>query len=143
MTNEIAYPFAVGEDGCGFNGDGTSTYGGMTGIVTKFNAGYATLTGAVAAAANHDTMAEIVLSDLTSTMAALPQYALMNAKWYCSKPFNDIVFNGIKAAGGGNTIQQLDGTVGMNFLGYPIVISQSLAEWCQHRLLECDYGAVW
>ena len=47
LTNEIAYTFAVGEDGCGFNGDGTSTYGGMTGIVTKFNAGYATLAGAV------------------------------------------------------------------------------------------------
>ena len=75
---------------------------------------------------NHDTMAEIVLSDLTSTMAALPQYALMNAKWYCSKPFNDIVFNGIKAAGGGNTIQSLSGDVTQNFLGYPIVISQSL-----------------
>ncbi len=126
LTNEIAYTFAVGEDGCGFNGDGTSTYGGMTGVVTKFNNDYSTLAGAVLAASGSDTMAEIVIADLTRTMATLPQYALMNAKWYVSKPFNDIVFNGIKAAGGGNTIMDLNGATGMNFLGYPIVISQSL-----------------
>jgi HK97 family phage major capsid protein len=31
IVDEIAYAFASKEDDCGFNGDGTSTYGGMTG----------------------------------------------------------------------------------------------------------------
>jgi HK97 family phage major capsid protein len=32
LVGEIAYAFASKEDDCGFNGDGTSTYGGMRGI---------------------------------------------------------------------------------------------------------------
>ena len=36
----IAYAYAKGEDDCLFSGDGTSTYGGMTGLRTIFN-GYA------------------------------------------------------------------------------------------------------
>ena len=32
ITSEIAYAFASKEDDCGFNGDGTSTYGGIRGI---------------------------------------------------------------------------------------------------------------
>jgi HK97 family phage major capsid protein len=31
LVGEIAYAFAAKEDDCGFNGDGTSTYGGMRG----------------------------------------------------------------------------------------------------------------
>jgi HK97 family phage major capsid protein len=32
LVGEIAYAFASKEDDCGFNGDGTSTYGGMRGL---------------------------------------------------------------------------------------------------------------
>ena len=35
LTSEIGYAFATKEDDCGFNGDGTSTYGGMTGLQRK------------------------------------------------------------------------------------------------------------
>jgi HK97 family phage major capsid protein len=35
LTNEIAYAFASKEDDCGFNGDGTSAYGGIRGLSTK------------------------------------------------------------------------------------------------------------
>ncbi len=36
LANEMAYAFSVKEDQCGLNGDGTSTFGGMVGIRTKF-----------------------------------------------------------------------------------------------------------
>ena len=36
LVGEIAYAFASKEDDCGFNGDGTSTYGGMRGLATIF-----------------------------------------------------------------------------------------------------------
>src|SRR6266516_2889608 len=32
LTVELAYAFASKEDDCGFNGDGTSTYGGIRGV---------------------------------------------------------------------------------------------------------------
>ncbi len=34
LAGEIAYAFALKEDQCGFLGDGTSTYGGITGVTT-------------------------------------------------------------------------------------------------------------
>ena len=126
IAGEIALSFATTEDGCGFNGDGTSTYGGMTGIVTKFNADYATLAGAVTAATDHDTFAELTLADLLSAAGELPVYALRNAKWYCCNYAWTTVFQGIMAASGGNTTQTLTGQVGPAFLGYPVVVSQAL-----------------
>ena len=33
LAGEIAYAFALKEDQCGFMGDGTSTYGGITGVI--------------------------------------------------------------------------------------------------------------
>lgn len=126
LASEIAYAFATKEDACGWNGDGTSTYGGIYGLVTNFTANYASLAGGVQAASGIDTFAEITVATLTTLMAALPKYAMRNAKWYCSKPCNDIVFNGLKAAGGGNTITTLEGSPQERFLGYPIVVDQSL-----------------
>src|SRR3989442_141596 len=38
LANEQAYAFASAEDGCWLVGDGTSTYGGMTGLITLFEA---------------------------------------------------------------------------------------------------------
>lgn len=126
LANEIAYSFANKEDECGLNGDGTSTYGGVYGLVTNFNANYASLAGGVQATAADDTFAEVTLSDLTVLMGTLPQYASRNAAWICSKPCADIVFGGLQAAGGGNTIDNLAGGIRRSFLGYPIVISQSM-----------------
>jgi HK97 family phage major capsid protein len=74
LTSEIAYAYAVGEDGCLFSGDGTSTYGGMTGLRSIFNDGVGTLAGSVDAASGHDTMAEIDATDLASVQGKLPQY---------------------------------------------------------------------
>lgn len=122
LAEEFAYEFALKEDQCGFNGDGTQTYGGMTGVRTAI----LTLAGAVDAATNHDTFAEIDAGDLTRVMAALPEYARPNAKWYCSAVCDDLVFGRLKAAAGGNDIQAIEGGYQRRYLGYPIVVSQVL-----------------
>jgi HK97 family phage major capsid protein len=49
LTQEIAYAFASKEDDCLFLGDGTQTYGGMTGLKTSF----ATNTKGVSTATGH------------------------------------------------------------------------------------------
>src|SRR6185437_11833849 len=36
LAGEIAYAFASLEDDCGFNGDGSSTYGGIVGLAQAF-----------------------------------------------------------------------------------------------------------
>lgn len=125
LANEMAYAFAEKEDDCGFNGDGTSTYGGIHGVRTKIIDGNHTA-GAVDAASGIDTFAEITATDLATAMAALPQYAHRSAKWYCSQPAFELVFSRLTAAAGGNTIDTLAGMVQPRYLGYPIVISQKM-----------------
>lgn len=122
LASEMAYAFAYKEDLCGWNGDGTNTYGGIVGARTKI----LSLAGAVDAASGHDTFAEIDKDDLAKVMAALPAYAEPNAKWYCSKVAWDLVFSRLMAAAGGNTTQTLSGNIERSYLGYPVVISQAL-----------------
>lgn len=124
IVDEIAYAFASKEDDCGFNGDGTSTYGGMRGITviaadSSHTAGLYTATG-------HSTYATLDNTDLTGLMGKLPQYALTNAKFYCSQTAFATVFERLVAAAGGNSISTLDGAVQYRYLGFPIIISQKL-----------------
>lgn len=129
LVRDFAYGLALKEDQCAFIGDGTTTYGGIAGLTKLFNdtpLSGTQLAGAISAASNHDTFAEIDVDDLSSMMAVLPDYARMNAKFYCSRVAAEMVFGSIKASGGGNNITDLNGNVGMNYLGYPIVVSQVL-----------------
>jgi len=141
LTKDIAWAFALKEDQCLFNGDGTSTYGGIIGLTVK-----ATYTSPVSYAGSyivvptltHNTFAELDNTDLTTLMAALPQYARSGGKgcaWFCSQVAADIVFGRLKATAGGNTLDTLAGAgitslgqrgVVGTYLGYPIVASQVL-----------------
>lgn len=125
LASDFAYQLAYQEDLAAFLGDGTSTYGGITGLFTKIIDGTHTA-GAVDAASGHDLFTEIDLSDLTGLMGKVPQYAIGNAKWYCSQYASQVVFGRLAANAGGNTIQSMSGALGMSFLGYPIVVSQVL-----------------
>lgn len=122
MAEEIALAFATKEDESGFNGDGTSTYGGIQGVLVKALSASHTM-AKVAAASTHDTFAELDADDLLSLMAAIPQYAKRGAAWYCSPTAQELVFNAIKIAGGGNTRDMLAQSDQPRFLGYPIEVT--------------------
>lgn len=125
VANDLAQAFAKMENDCLWIGDGSGTYGSISGIVTLLEAA-TTYKSYQKAASNHDLMSEIDSSDILSVMAALPQYADGNAKWYCSKQFAHLVFGRLKAAAGGNSVQTLQGGIGDNFLGAPIVLVSQL-----------------
>lgn len=126
LAQEMAYAFAQKEDDCGWNGTGTSTYGGIIGVRTKIIDGTHTQS-AVDGATGHDTFAEIDANDLANVMARLPKYAERNAKWYCSQPAWALVFQRLIASAGGVTMGELTGGKPIrSYLGYPVVIDQSL-----------------
>lgn len=125
LASEMAYAFAVKEDQCLFNGDGTSTYGGIYGIRPKIIDGTHTA-GAVDAASTHDTFAEIDADDLSSVSGALPMFAGINPSWFISKRGNALVFDALKAAGGGNAIVDLGQRPTPMWLGDDIVIAQAM-----------------
>lgn len=127
IASEMAYGLAVKEDATLWNGDGTSSYGGIIGIRTKFAAGVSSIIGAVDAASGNDTFAEYTLADFEKVIGTLPKYAEPNARWYGHRFgwANSILR--LAAAGGGNTIQTLsDGKPQQAWFGYPFETDQTL-----------------
>lgn len=124
LADEFAYSFAEKEDDCLFNGDGTSTYGGITGLANKLNA--TSLAGVIEATTGTDTFAEVDVEDLANVMAALPLYAHRRAAWYCSQAAYSLVFQRIMQNAGGATMMETGALQLGRYSGYPIRISQKL-----------------
>lgn len=125
LAGEISYAFSNKEDECAFNGDGTSTYGGIKGIRTaldELTAG--TAPGLIEGAGN--AWSELTLANFEAVVGALPQYADVPGQvaWVCHKTFAWNVLKKLALAAGGNTKDDIEGSQGMTFLGYPVVISQ-------------------
>lgn len=122
LAREQAWAFAQKEDQCWLVGDGTSTYGGMTGLLTLFNA--SALASRFNAASNHDTFAEFDAADLSGTMAVVADFAGLNPSWVGSKVFAEMVLNRIKATAGGNTTVTLGQRTPYSYLGYEAFTSE-------------------
>ena len=121
-----AYAFASKEDDCGFNGDGTSTYGGVTGIATALLDGTHNA-GKVTAAAGHDLFSEIDGADLANLIGKLPAYALVDAGWFISQMGYALVMCRLAASAGGILIQETaTGRRLPHFMGFPVYLTQVL-----------------
>jgi HK97 family phage major capsid protein len=133
IANEFAWAFAKTEDDCGFNGDGTSSYFGITGVrsaLTNLSGTIANIAGlVVATGTGYGTSYDSITgNDLSKVVGKLPQYAYAapgGAKWYCSQAFYGSVLDRLLAAGGGNTYQTLsDGIPTLKYKGFPVEIAQ-------------------
>jgi HK97 family phage major capsid protein len=125
LAQDAAYALSSKEDDCYFNGDGTSTYGGIQGWVPQFEAGTG-LAAYVNATSGTDSLNQVDAEDLAILMGKCPQYARTGAAWVCSQTAADVIFSRLMMSAGGNTIATLMGSTGMTFLGYPVVVSQKL-----------------
>lgn len=126
IAENMAWKFSYAEDLNGFIGDGTSTYAGMTGIITKLNAGSgATYAGSIyTAIAGNTAFSTLDLADFEAMVGMLPTYAERGAKWYLSKAGWAASMLRLLDASGGNTAAQLAGSAPREFLGYPVVFVQ-------------------
>lgn len=131
LAGEIAYAFSEKEDQCAFNGDGTSTYGGIVGVRKSLqdSAGTPTTTsagGVVVGTGN--AYSELTLDDFLGVVAVLPQYAdTPNAAWVCHKSFFHNVMLNLELSAGGvpaREIMEGDRRGRPIFLGYPVEFSQ-------------------
>ena len=126
LADEMAYAFAVKEDQCGIDGDGTSTYGGMYGIRTKFVDGNHTA-GQDAGTSPCTAWSHITLADeIVTIMSLLPTYALPRAKWYVHPAGKAACFDALALAAGGNTTRDIASGAEPMFAGYPVVVSSAM-----------------
>ncbi len=133
LAGEISYAFATKEDQCAFNGDGTSTYGGIMGIRNRLRDidGAGTDSAGLVTQATSNTWASMTLADFNTTVGKLPQFADQagnsDCSWVCSKAFYNTVMLRLELAAGGNTVMEIANT-GRNprplFMNYPVTFSQ-------------------
>lgn len=123
VLEEAAQAYAYKEDLCGFNGDGSSTYGGILGIRNRLDTLTAgTAPGHILGAGN--AYSELTLANFSSVIAALPEFPGISPKWYCHKTFFYTVMQPLALAAGGTTAGDIVNGIAMQFLGYPVVFSQ-------------------
>jgi HK97 family phage major capsid protein len=139
LVGEMAYAFASKEDDCGFNGDGTSAFGGMRGTTVlsidgNHNAGKFT--------ASANTFGALTLADLTGLMGTLPQYAAPGANFYMSQQAFYTCIARLLSAAGGNRLDILSEGVEKRLLGFPVKISQKLpiSAGSLHNLAMLHFG---
>jgi HK97 family phage major capsid protein len=107
------------------NGDGSSSYGSITGILDS--------TGGILAAGSAGTIhttdvgnnlpTEVTVDDFTALLAMTPRYALDNAKFICSPYVYHQVMQRLDLAQGVSSLQV---GAGASFLGYQVVLSQAM-----------------
>ena len=126
LAGEIAYAFSQKEDDCYFNGDGTSTYGGIVGVRQKLRDVDATIANikGLQVQGTSNTYSAIVLADFHGVLGRLPLFARGNAQWIMSATFFDTVAHKLQTAAGGNTIVDIANGGQLRFLGYPVILSQ-------------------
>jgi HK97 family phage major capsid protein len=124
IAGECAYAMAKREDECGFQGDGTSSFGGIVGVVhainaVSSNAGIETLGGTDA------TVAAIELADFNNLMARLPAYAdTPRTKFYMHKSVYHAAAERLAFSKGTTTQMIFDGQATPTFFGYPVEFTQ-------------------
>ena len=139
IANEIAYAFALKEDECGFNGDGTSTYGGIVGVIPAIEAISSAAGISDATASSFD---DVTLANIMELMAKLPAYADSPAcKWYCSKAFYHAVMEKLAYSAGGVTNREMrEGTATPVFFGYPVEFVQVMRKTYTNDTIPLLFG---
>lgn len=125
VANEIALAFAIQEDDCAFNGDGTSKYGKMRGISSIVLDG-SHAKAKVTAASGHNTFLTLDSTDLGSLIGAVRAVAIPNAGWYCSQTGFAQAFCRLAGGTGYLPMAEVDGVMTPHYLGFPVILTQKL-----------------
>jgi HK97 family phage major capsid protein len=141
IAREMARAIAEKEDACGFNGTGTSAYGGIVGVIPTLSTLNGVDDGGGLVLSANNTYGEVTLAEVNKLTSILPQYAEIGAKFYCSKPFWGQAIERLIAAAGGNTWNILAaGGPRRECLGYEVVLCPSLPKTVANSQISCLFG---
>lgn len=121
ITRSMAYAMADKIDEAGFNGDGSSSYGGVTGLKNALNS------AAIQDAASGNTGASTLdLADFENVAGLLPQYAGASPVWFVHSSVYYASMCRLMNAAGGTTGTEIANGTERRFLGFPVVFAQVL-----------------
>jgi HK97 family phage major capsid protein len=121
LARSIAQDFAISEDEAGFLGDGSSTYGGISGLASALQAG-----SLYTAGATRDLFADLNFADFESMIGQCKLWRGSSPKWYISQAGWAASMQRLANAAGGVTMAELANGMAPAFMGFPVVISQVL-----------------
>jgi HK97 family phage major capsid protein len=131
LAQDFAYGLALAEDAAAFQGDGSSTYGSITGIMPRIKALSGTFTSiasmVVGAAGSGTALSSLTLANWQSMVAKIQPYATQ-PRFYMNK---SIFYNGVAdklIALGGNAIMDIQNAYGAEptLFGIPISFVQNM-----------------
>lgn len=119
VSIEFAQSLAYKIDDAGWNGDGTSGYGSITGLTQAIDDGTHTA-GVIDAASGNTSVETLDVDDFLAVIGKTPIYARQGAAWYMSPAVYAASVARLKYALGGNAVSDLSSSDGQSFLGYPV-----------------------
>lgn len=126
-AGQFAYYLSLAEDNVGFIADGTSTYGGMTGVINAIN-GVASNKGIqVASGSGYATdYSSITRADLHKLKSKATNQALQSpdTAWYMHSTVFSAVVENIAFALGGNMVGDFGDGMNPKLLGFPVRFTQ-------------------
>jgi len=131
LAQDFAYGLALAEDADAFQGDGSATYGGITGIMPRIKALSGTFSSiasmVVGAAGSGTALSSLTLANWQSMVAKIQPYATQ-PRFYMNK---SIFYNGVAdklIALGGNAIMDIQNAYGAEptLFGIPISFVQNM-----------------
>jgi HK97 family phage major capsid protein len=131
LAQDFAYGLANAEDAAAFQGDGTSTYGSITGIMPKIKALSGTFSSiasmVVGPSGSQTALSSFTLANFQSMVAKLQPYATQ-PRWYMHK---QVFYNGVAdklIALSGNSIMDIQNAYGPEptLFGIPISFVQNM-----------------
>lgn len=124
LINGISYSFALAEDKAAFNGDGSSAFLGLRGVVPTLTDG--NHGASVYTASGHSTFSAITAEDIAETIGLLPDWAMQGAKFYTSAYGFASCFARLGATAGLNVGPDGNVSRALMFLGFPVELTAQM-----------------
>lgn len=140
FAQEVAWAESLIIDQCGFIGDGTSTYGGIVGVVNKLTTVNGVDDGGGIVLASGNTFSEFTLADFHKVMGRIGRYAAGRARWFMHPTFYHEVAAKLQVAAGGNTVIDIANGGLPRFLGKPVELVEVLPSTDSNSQVAALYG---
>ena len=121
LASEIGFAFAQASDNELINGDGSSTYGSETGVISALGAA-----GKVTLDSGETGQSSVTLADLHSVAGKLGDKHHAQAVWVMNRSFYSNVVQKLIYAAGGNTVSDIAGGSGASLFGYQVYLTEQM-----------------